>query len=687
MKVKTDNFKQTSSIIFRLKMIMVCIAVFILFCIIALYLSSLSYLRGLQDLNSANNLLNLNSQIIESLNTSEKFLDEIGHNTEVRDLKYAYSENQKVISSLIQESITQIQIYPEEARALYDVIEFLKQSDAQYITIFSKLILNPLKNNKKTNELMADILVAKQLTMDSKEVLRNVQISIKKKNDEKFAIVFRDRFKPLAVTVTLSVLLFAFVITFGFKISKKLGQSISNLLSATELVAQGNLNNQVKIFAPDEIGRLTDAFNKMILSLKAGQDRLKQAIDRTNRLQKITVLFSEALTLEQVYEIIFKQAFEVLVAKAASVVLISEDKNHLEVKRVEGYDAAKFLKWKKFPLLADVPSAQAIRCKEPLYMGLEELKKFSGLNFEELSKKTVSSIACLPLVINGEAIGSINLHFGYDKKFDPEEKDFMMALARQCAQAIYRSQLYDNAKKAIEARDEFLSIASHELRTPLTPLKLQVQRVIRLFKLGRLDSLSPDRLKLITESFERQINRFSALVDNLLDVSRINTGQLTLKNNFHSLKEIIAGVLDQYSEQLSDTNSPIDLVVEKDSVGYWDKVRIEQVFTNVLNNAAKYAPGKPIHITLSNNNHTAKILIRDEGPGIAPEIQDRIFNRFERGVSLENEGGLGLGLFISKQIIEAHGGKIYIESSSNLGTVFAIELPEEGKSLHESIPV
>lgn len=687
MKVKTDNFKQTSSIIFRLKMIMVCIAVFILFCIIALYLSSLSYLRGLQDLNSANNLLNLNSQIIESLNTSEKFLDGIGHNTEVRDLKYAYSENQKVISSLIQESITQIQIYPEEARALYDVIEFLKQSDAQYITIFSKLILNPLKNNKKTNELMADILVAKQLTMDSKEVLRNVQISIKKKNDEKFAIVFRDRFKPLAVTVTLSVLLFAFVITFGFKISKKLGQSISNLLSATELVAQGNLNNQVKIFAPDEIGRLTDAFNKMILSLKAGQDRLKQAIDRTNRLQKITVLFSEALTLEQVYEIIFKQAFEVLVAKAASVVLISEDKNHLEVKRVEGYDAAKFLKWKKFPLLADVPSAQAIRCKEPLYMGLEELKKFSGLNFEELSKKTVSSIACLPLVINGEAIGSINLHFGYDKKFDPEEKDFMMALARQCAQAIYRSQLYDNAKKAIEARDEFLSIASHELRTPLTPLKLQVQRVIRLFKLGRLDSLSPDRLKLITESFERQINRFSALVDNLLDVSRINTGQLALKNNFHSLKEIIAGVLDQYSEQLSDTNSPIDLVVEKDSVGYWDKVRIEQVFTNVLNNAAKYAPGKPIHITLSNNNHTAKILIRDEGPGIAPEIQDRIFNRFERGVSLENEGGLGLGLFISKQIIEAHGGKIYIESSSNLGTVFAIELPEEGKSLHESIPV
>lgn len=195
--------------------------------------------------------------------------------------------------------------------------------------------------------------------------------------------------------------------------------------------------------------------------------------------------------------------------------------------------------------------------------------------------------------------------------------------------------------------------------------------------MGKADSITPERLRIVAASFDRQINRLSKLIDNLLDISRINTGKLTLEKSYFSLKEMINEVIKEYAQQLHDTNSVVDFIIDKDSVGKWDKVRIEQVFINLLTNAAKYAPGKPIHITITSKNNMAKIIVRDEGEGIAPEDQARIFNRFERGASSENIGGLGLGLYISKQIIQAHNGNIYVENSSESGSVFVVELPEE----------
>jgi len=418
----------------------------------------------------------------------------------------------------------------------------------------------------------------------------------------------------------------------------------------------------------------------MVYHLKLGQDQLNHAIDRTVRLQSITASFSEALTPDQVFDVVFKQAFESLHAVTASIILLSEDKNFLELKRLGGYDQKIFDQFKKFPIDLDLPSTRAIRFGQPLFVNTENLNE----EFIDLKKENFQfrgqSIACLPLTIGSESLGSLTFSFDFKREFTREEKDFMLALTRQCAQAIHRSMLYDDAKKAIEARDEFLSIASHELRTPLTPLKLQLQSVARQIKNGSGADLPAERLQKLINTSERQINRLQSLIDDLLDVSRITTGKLVLKKSHFRLSEMIEEVLSNYSQPLRDAHSAVDLTIVEDAEGDWDKIRLEQVIINILTNALKYAPGKTIHVRVCKKNDKAVIEIRDEGPGIAQQDFERIFARYERVVSKENVGGLGLGLYISKQIIDAHHGSIYVESILGAGSTFIVELPLEKKN-------
>jgi signal transduction histidine kinase len=279
------------------------------------------------------------------------------------------------------------------------------------------------------------------------------------------------------------------------------------------------------------------------------------------------------------------------------------------------------------------------------------------------------------MVVDNRSLGVLTLTFPITKIFDQIEQDFLISMARQCAQAIHRSQLYDNAKRAIEVRDEFLAIASHELRTPLTPLKMQIQGVARLLQ-DSFHNLTPERLNKMVETSERQINRLTLLIDGLLDVTRITSGKMVLNREYFNLHDMIKDVVAQHSQQYNRHQTTIDLVIKDDLVGLWDKVRIEQVITNILTNAVKYAPNKPIRTVLARKDSFAKIQITDQGPGIALEDQERIFNRYERVSDTQNIGGLGLGLYISKQIVEAHSGRIYVHSVPGHGSTFTIELPE-----------
>jgi PAS domain S-box-containing protein len=229
-------------------------------------------------------------------------------------------------------------------------------------------------------------------------------------------------------------------------------------------------------------------------------------------------------------------------------------------------------------------------------------------------------------------------------------------------------------RAAVTLRDDFLSIASHELRTPLTALQLQLD------SLGRNLEGSPElwsregAIKKVATAL-RQTDRLTALVEGLLDVSRLSTGALLLDPVDFDLVGLVHEIAERFAEQARLTGSAIQLSMPRSFTGRWDRSRVDQAITNLLSNALKYGGGRPVEIALSGGPDQVNLTVRDQGIGIAPADLNRIFGRFERAVSSTNYGGLGLGLYITGQMIAAHGGTIDVQSRLGDGATFTVKLP------------
>lgn len=231
------------------------------------------------------------------------------------------------------------------------------------------------------------------------------------------------------------------------------------------------------------------------------------------------------------------------------------------------------------------------------------------------------------------------------------------------------------AQKAVNARDEFLSIASHELKTPLTTLALQTQLLNRLIEQGRLTTLSKEKQQDMLRISRQHLERLSLLIDSLLDVSRIGVGKIALKKVDINLYDLLNEILKHFQMEFKEKGCVVSLTGDTHIVGHWDKLRLEQVIVNLISNAIKFGAGKPISVKTFVENGKAKFTVSDMGIGISKENQTRIFERFERAVSVNSFGGLGLGLYIVKELVETHGGHISVESELGEGATFIVELP------------
>lgn len=232
-----------------------------------------------------------------------------------------------------------------------------------------------------------------------------------------------------------------------------------------------------------------------------------------------------------------------------------------------------------------------------------------------------------------------------------------------------------NLLHALSTRDEFMAIASHELKTPLTSLKLQNQLYQRT--LLKNETISTEKVATLLEKNSRQIDRLTRLVDDMLDISRIRTGKLTVKKELCELSTILNDVLLRTKEQFLTSGSGEPIIEQLDKItGEWDVLRLEQVFLNIITNAIRYGQGRPITISIKNYPEHAQICVKDQGLGVAKSDIEKIFQRYERGLLAREVSGLGLGLFISQQIVEAHGGKIWVESELNKGASFFVSIPK-----------
>jgi signal transduction histidine kinase len=228
-------------------------------------------------------------------------------------------------------------------------------------------------------------------------------------------------------------------------------------------------------------------------------------------------------------------------------------------------------------------------------------------------------------------------------------------------------------QNALQMRDDFMSLVAHELRTPLSALSIDVQVRQKHLEKGNTSMFGPEQLSGMFAKYRRQSQSMTRLIEDMLDVSRIRNGKLSIRPATTDLSRLLDRLVGDFPRQ--DSDSTITLRVEPGVTGFWDEFRIEQVVINLLSNALRYGSGKPVEVGLQATPETARISVRDWGIGIAPCAQQRIFEPFVREANRAAHTGLGLGLYITKQLVEAHEGTITVESREGEGSVFTVVLP------------
>jgi signal transduction histidine kinase len=234
----------------------------------------------------------------------------------------------------------------------------------------------------------------------------------------------------------------------------------------------------------------------------------------------------------------------------------------------------------------------------------------------------------------------------------------------------------EELERSLRMRDDFMSMVAHELRTPLNTLFLETQMRTLQLKRGNLAAFAKEPMERMVARDERQIQAMIRLIDDMLDVSRMRSGVLSIRPVQVEINGLVERVIGDLSRRVSTAGTTVSFhPAPAPATGWWDEFRIEQVVVNLLTNALRYGGGNPVDVTVDSADDTVRVTVRDRGQGIALDDQQRIFEPFERGTGNQVSGGLGLGLYISEQLARAHGGRLTLQSAPGAGAAFTLTLP------------
>jgi signal transduction histidine kinase len=417
---------------------------------------------------------------------------------------------------------------------------------------------------------------------------------------------------------------------------------------------------------------------RFVLREKAELAAAEEARQRSMFLAQTSRLLAESLDYQQVLD----KFAELSVQHLADLCLIDAIEDGQVRRR-----AAALADPTKRPLLEEIQrcftdinsrpaSARALEMGKPLLVpeiGDAEMRTYC-VNDEQL--RAVRALAprsgmVLPLFARGQILGALNLT-SCTRRYGAADVELAQEFASRAAIAIDNARLYSAAREAIRVREEFLSIASHELYTPMTSLKLSLQA---LQSSPPRQPLSPKATAKLVSLAVSQSDRLHRLIAELLDVSRVAQNQLALKHETIDLVELVRDEVARFEPNLARAECQVSMRTVSPVIGRWDRSRLDQVVSNLLSNAVKFGAGRPIHITVDAEGARARLIVTDHGIGIDPGSQAVIFERFERAVSAQHYGGLGLGLYLCRRIVEAHAGTIRVDSRPGLGASFIVELP------------
>jgi two-component system phosphate regulon sensor histidine kinase PhoR len=509
----------------------------------------------------------------------------------------------------------------------------------------------------------------------------------------------------------------------------------------------------------------------------------EEALERASRLQSAAEALAEAVTPEQVLDSVLTEGVRAAEARAGLIALVTDDGESLEVVAYRGYRHDRIEPWTRFPIAGNYPLSEAVRTGEGVFLRsqAELVKRFPEM---QLEGEPMHALVCLPLIIEGRAIGGLTFSFGIDQDFNERRRALKMALARQAAQALERARLYRELERrgdaaralawvqdgvvlvdrrglvrywnaaaeqlagklesdalgrpvgealadweTIEAhldpvaagtglaarpvtvplersgeerwvavaavafdqgtvytirdvteehrleqdRSDFVATASHELRTPLAA----VYGAVRTLRRDDID-VSPDDRENLLEIIETESNRLSGIVGQILLSGQVDAGAIQIAESRCDLPELVEGVLASARVRAPEglrfeIQAPEDLPPVA-----CDPDKLRQVLVNLLENAVKYSPGSDeVTVALSTENGVARIAVKDYGLGIPAEERQRIFEKFHRLDPAQSRGvgGSGLGLYISRGLVERMGGRIDVDSAPGRGSTFTVELP------------
>ncbi|MDY7233017.1 ATP-binding protein [Hyalangium rubrum] len=409
---------------------------------------------------------------------------------------------------------------------------------------------------------------------------------------------------------------------------------------------------------------------------KRAQARLRALADTSTVLAQATTDFNAAL------EQLARLGGETL-GECCVLTLLDEESGTLDVVAAYHPDPAarKLIKTAMYGPFqhAEGPAVKVVKTGRPILQvripqeGL--LESMPPPTREFVERFGLHSSLLVPLRAQGRIIGTLGVSRGQPgHPYTLEDQDFLQEMADRAGLTIQNMRLLKTAQEAVRLRDDFLSVASHELKTPLTPLSLKLQSLERMTA-GEQAVDATEQLARDVEMMRRQVKRLSDLINDLLDVARISGGRLKLVLEEVDLLGLVLEVVSRFELEAERTGGRLEVHAEEPILGNWDRLRLEQVVTNLLSNALKYGAGKPIHVRVEAVDGHARLTVRDEGIGVEAKLVGRIFEKFERAVSDRHYGGLGLGLYITRQIVEALGGTIAVESAPHQGATFTVSLP------------
>lgn len=490
----------------------------------------------------------------------------------------------------------------------------------------------------------------------------------------------------LAIAAALPLVALA-AVAMGAWFSKHIVRPIGRLTAAAAQVEAGNLEVEVSADERNELGALAHAFNRMTGQVRTLVHGLEDAQRRATFLASVGAELAGPLGIEEVLARLTRLTMPLL----SDVCVIDL------VERGGAPRRSVFAQVdpEREPILRDLaatfpaaidplqPAARAMERGCSVLIAESALDETSSPEDTPLRAMGVQSVLAVPLAARGQIIGAITLcSCTPDRRYGSADLALAEELARRASLAIDSAQLFARAQEAVRARDLFLSVASHELRGPITTLQLRLQTALRAVPAD----VSVEALWTTLQVADRQTQKLTELIASLLDLSRIAAGRLVLDREELDLRDVVRDVCQRLEPESTRVGSTVALHMSAPTLGRWDRLRMEQVVSNLLGNALRYAGGRPVEVEVEPLDHRARLRVRDHGPGIAAEARAHIFERFERATSETRSGGLGLGLYIVRQIVEAHGGTITVESEVGVGSTFTVELPcvvsEAGEPSH-----